>query len=292
MKVLIVDDEAPARARLQAMLESIDGYSSCGDAANGNEALALAEQAEPDILLMDIRMPGMDGLEAAQHLQSLEQPPAIIFTTAYNDYALQAFDTHAVDYLLKPVRQERLEEALQHARRLTRVQAAALQQAEDQPGQRQRICANVRGSLQLIAVDEIRYFHADQKYVTVCTADSQLLIEETLATLPVSPKMRMAVCRCSCRGLRKRWRSVAVTQLKFDSWSRRCRVSVLLNVAAVQACQCLRVPDAGSGRVDTDFQVTAKQLRCVDANHALGQFPARAIHKQDGWRDKYPVVIG
>ena len=112
MKVLIVDDEAPARARLLAMLESIDGYSSCGDAANGAEALALAEQAEPDILLMDIRMPGMDGLEAAQHLQSLEQPPAIIFTTAYNDYALQAFDTHAVDYLLKPVRQERLMEAL------------------------------------------------------------------------------------------------------------------------------------------------------------------------------------
>jgi len=183
MKVLIVDDEAPARARLQAMLESIDGYTCCGDAANGNEALVQAEQAEPDILLMDIRMPGMDGLEAAQHLQSLEQPPAIIFTTAYNDYALQAFAAHAVDYLLKPVRQQRLEEALQHARRLTRAQAAVLQQAEEQPGQRQRICANVRGSLQLMAVDEIRYFHADQKYVTVCTADSQLLIEETLKEL-------------------------------------------------------------------------------------------------------------
>jgi len=183
MKVLIVDDEAPARARLEAMLESIDGYSSCGDASNGAEALALAEQTEPDILLMDIRMPGMDGLEAAQHLQSLEQPPAIIFTTAYNDYALQAFETHAVDYLLKPVRQERLVEALQHARRLTRVQAACLQEAEQQPLQRQRICANVRGSLQLIAVDEIRYFQADQKYVTVCTAAAKLLIEETLKEL-------------------------------------------------------------------------------------------------------------
>ncbi|MCK5383119.1 MAG: response regulator transcription factor [Gammaproteobacteria bacterium] len=183
MKVLIVDDEAPARARLRAMLDAIDGYTSCGDAANGTEALALAEQAEPDILLMDIRMPGMDGLEAAQHLQSLEQPPAIIFTTAYNDYALQAFDTHAVDYLLKPVRQERLVEALQHARRLTRVQAASLQEAENRSAQRQRICANVRGSLQLIAVEEIRYFQADQKYVTVCTAESQLLIEETLKAL-------------------------------------------------------------------------------------------------------------
>ena len=183
MKVLIVDDEAPARMRLQAMLDSMDGYASCGEAANGAEALALAEQEQPDILLMDIRMPGMDGLEAAQHLQSLEQPPAIIFTTAYNDYALQAFDAHAVDYLLKPVRRERLEEALQHARRLTRVQAASLQSAEQQAGPRQRICANVRGCLQLIAVEQIRYFHADQKYVTVCTAGEQVLIEETLKGL-------------------------------------------------------------------------------------------------------------
>jgi len=183
MNVLVVDDEAPARARLCAMLEGIDGYDVCGDARNGAEALALAEQSEPDILLMDIRMPGMDGLEAAQHLQSLEQPPAIIFTTAYNDYALQAFETHAVDYLLKPVRQARLVEALQHARRLTRVQSASLQEADQEAGERQRICANVRGSLQLIPVAEIRYFQADQKYVTVCTAESQVLIEETLKGL-------------------------------------------------------------------------------------------------------------
>ena len=183
MNVLIVDDEAPARARLRAMLACIDGYDVCGDAGNGTEALALTEQTGPDILLMDIRMPGMDGLETAQHLQSLEQPPAIIFTTAYNDYALQAFETHAVDYLLKPVRQERLVEALQHAQRLTRVQAAALHAADQQAGARQRICANVRGSLQLVPVAEVRYFQADQKYVTVCTAATRLLIEETLKGL-------------------------------------------------------------------------------------------------------------
>lgn len=182
MKVLIVDDEAPARSRLHDMLAVLDGYSVCGAAANGEEALQLAGQHQPDVLLMDIRMPGMDGLEAAQHLQSLEQPPAIIFTTAYNDYALQAFETHAVDYLLKPVRRERLAEALRNARRLTRIQAAALNDdAED--GARQRICAQVRGSLQLIKVDEVRYFLADQKYVTVCTADSKVLIEETLKAL-------------------------------------------------------------------------------------------------------------
>ncbi len=183
MRVLVVDDETPARRRLQRMLDEIDECVVCGEAANGNEALALAEQTQPDVLLLDIRMPGMDGLEAARHLQSMEQPPAIIFTTAYNDYALQAFDTHAVDYLLKPVRRERLVDALHNAQRLTRMQTSALNMADEQPKARQRICARVRGSLQLIAVDEIRYFQADQKYVSVCTPDGQTLIEETLKSL-------------------------------------------------------------------------------------------------------------
>lgn len=183
MKILVVDDEAPARARLQRMLETIAGCTVCGEAANGNEALSMTEQSQPDVLLMDIRMPVMDGLEAARHLQVLEHPPAIIFTTAYNDYALPAFETHAVDYLLKPVRQERLADALHHARRLTRAQATVLKVADDSQGARQRICARVRGSLQLIPVGEIRYFQADQKYVTVCTATGHILIEETLKSL-------------------------------------------------------------------------------------------------------------
>jgi len=183
MRVLIVDDEAPARTRLEGMVGGMDGCEVCGLAANGNEALELASSHQPDVMLMDIRMPGMDGLEAAQHLQAMEQPPAIIFTTAFNDYALQAFETHAVDYLLKPVRQERLAEALMHAQRLTRVQMAALNAGEEQVSARDRICARVRGSLQLIPVSDIRYFQADQKYVTVCTADTCVLIEETLKSL-------------------------------------------------------------------------------------------------------------
>jgi len=183
MKVMIVDDEAPARTRLKTMVGELDNCEVCGLAGNGNEALELASVEQPDVVLMDIRMPGMDGLEAAQHLQSLERPPAIIFTTAYNDYALQAFDMHAVDYLLKPVRRERLLEALLHAQRMTRVQIAALDEADENPAARDRICARIRGSLQLIPVVDIRYFQADQKYVTVCTVEQSVLIEETLKSL-------------------------------------------------------------------------------------------------------------
>jgi two-component system response regulator AlgR len=183
MKILIVDDEAPARARLRRVLEEMDDCVVSGEAASGSEALQLAASLQPDILLLDIRMPGMDGLEAAQHLQSLGQPPAVIFTTAYNDYAVQAFEAHAVDYLLKPVRRERLADALQHARFLTRMQARALHEASAAPASRQRICASVRGSLQLIEVDDIRYFQADQKYVSVVTPDGEVLIEETLKAL-------------------------------------------------------------------------------------------------------------
>jgi two-component system response regulator AlgR len=183
MKVLVVDDEAPARERLRRMLDGFDQCVVCGEAATGQEALGGAEQHQPDVMLMDIRMPGMDGLEAARHLLTLEQPPAVIFTTAYSDYAIEAFETHAVDYLLKPVRQERLVEALKNARRLTRAQMAAVQDAGDGPAVRQSICARVRGGLQLVSVSDIRYFLADQKYVTVCTPDTQVLVEETLKSL-------------------------------------------------------------------------------------------------------------
>ena len=183
MKVLVVDDEAPARERLRGMLADIEDCDVCGEAANGEEALALAAAQQPDVMLMDIRMPGMDGMEAARHLLALEQPPAIIFTTAYSDYALDAFETHAVDYLLKPVRQERLREALENAHRLTRAQASALHQAGTPGRARSRLCVRQHGNLQLVPVGDIRYFQADQKYVTVRTAEGSVLIEETLKSL-------------------------------------------------------------------------------------------------------------
>ncbi len=181
MRILIVDDEAPARSRLRRLVEDLGEYQVVGEAANGREALLRCGEISPDILLMDIRMPGMDGLEAARHLSTLPDAPAVIFTTAYADHALAAFEAHALGYLLKPVRKERLEEALKAVRRLTRQQVDAFHAQEG--GSRTHLCAYMHGTLQLIAVTQIRYFQADQKYVTVRFPEGRVLIEDSLKAL-------------------------------------------------------------------------------------------------------------
>ncbi len=184
MRVLIVDDEALARDRLRSLLETLPDCEVVGEAAGGREALELAQRLQPDVVLLDIRMPGMDGLEAARHLGTLERPPAIVFATAYGDYALEAFDAQAVDYVLKPVRRERLERALAQARRLTQAQVAELEAAHGgAPRARTHICARLRGNLQLVPVAEVYYFQADQKYVTVRHRGGEVLIEESLKSL-------------------------------------------------------------------------------------------------------------
>ena len=119
MRVLIVDDEPPARDRLRQMLEDTGVHEVAGEAANGHEALDLATQVNPDVVLLDIRMPGMDGIETAHHLNKTVTPPAVVFTTAYDEYAIDAFEANAIGYVLKPVRRERLEQALSQAARLT-----------------------------------------------------------------------------------------------------------------------------------------------------------------------------
>lgn len=182
MNVLIVDDEQLARQRLRHLIGSIGDHVVVAEAATGEQALLKTQQSSPDIVLMDIRMPGMDGLEAAKYINRMDHPPAIIFTTAYADHAMNAFESHAVDYLLKPIKQERLEQALQSAKRLTRAQISELQSTEESSA-RQKICVKTRGSLELISVDEILYFKADQKYVTLRTADHEYLIEESLKSL-------------------------------------------------------------------------------------------------------------
>lgn len=181
MNILIADDEPLARARLQDLLGELGHYRVVGTAGNGAEALARAGELHPDVILLDIRMPGMDGLEAARHLGTLQQPPAVIFTTAYGDHALEAFEANAVDYLLKPIHKERLEHALRKARQLSRTQAAALQQSGARA--RTHISALAHGNIQLVPVSDIIYFKADQKYVTVRHAHGEVLIQDSLKTL-------------------------------------------------------------------------------------------------------------
>lgn len=180
MKVLVVDDEGPARERLAQLVEDIDGFEVVGSASDGRDALAQAESAGPDIVLMDIRMPGMDGIEAAGHLARLEQPPAVIFVTAYDDYALKAFETAAVGYILKPVRRSRLQAAMARASRPTRAQLAGIGMDRSH---RRHISARVGSHLQLVPLEEIRYFRADQKYVSVRHAEGTHLIDESLKDL-------------------------------------------------------------------------------------------------------------
>jgi len=183
VKILIVDDEPLARQRLRHLLKDQEDYEVIGEAVNGRDALEKAGQLEPDLLLMDIRMPGMDGIEAARHLDLMENPPAIIFTTAYNEYALEAFDVHAIGYLVKPVRAEKLQQAIASACRPALVQLTALDGEELASTNRNFISARVRGNIQLVPVSDIYYFHADHKYVVVRHKKGELLIEEPLKSL-------------------------------------------------------------------------------------------------------------
>lgn len=181
MKILIVDDEAPARQRLAALVEAMGEHQLVGYAATGGDAVAACERLNPDVVLLDIRMPGMDGLDAATRINLTAEPPAIIFVTAFGDHALAAFDAEAVDYLLKPVRRERLADALKKARRLNRAQLDALQQVDGNA--RQHLLCRRRGDLELIPIDEIRYLQADHKYVTVNHLRGEDLIEDSLKQL-------------------------------------------------------------------------------------------------------------
>lgn len=183
MRVLITDDETPARIRLRSLLEELDGCEVVAEAATGAEAVHLVQRFEPEVLLLDIRMPGMDGLEAAQHLARMRNPPAVIFTTAYDQHALQAFESHAVDYLLKPVRKARLRQSLERARRLTRAQLEAIETKEVEERARTHLCVRVRGDLRLVPVSDVYYFVADHKYVNVRYTGGEVLIEESLKSL-------------------------------------------------------------------------------------------------------------
>ena len=183
MRVLIVDDEPPARERLRSMLAEAGECEVVGEAGHGEQAIDMVDKLTPDVVLLDVRMPGIDGLEVARHLAALPEPPAVIFTTAFDEYALQAFDSEAVAYLLKPIRAEKLQAALAKAARLTRPQLQQVAAAAREPTHRLHIGVRSRDGLKLIPIEEVFYFHADQKYTTVKHLKGEDLIEDSLKTL-------------------------------------------------------------------------------------------------------------
>lgn len=183
MKILIVDDEPLARSRLRDLIDDIGNHEITGEASNGREALTLIQRLHPDLVLLDIRMPELNGLEVALHLSRFENAPAVIFTTAYSDHALKAFEANAIDYLLKPIRRTRLEQALAKVHRPLPAQLQAVTQTSDELQGRQHICAHHRGGLKLIPISEIIYFQADSKYVSVFHQGGEVLIDEPLKEL-------------------------------------------------------------------------------------------------------------
>ena len=182
LRVLIVDDEPLARARLRALLEAQPGVQVIGEAGDGETALAACDAEAPELVLLDITMPGIDGLETARRLGALQSRPAIVFCTAFDAHALSAFEAQALDYLVKPVRGERLAAALDKVRTFL---AGRSRQQDGAPAgpPRSHLCARLRGSLRLIAIEDIRYLQADEKYVVVHHARGEDLIEESLKSL-------------------------------------------------------------------------------------------------------------
>ncbi|MGB9094837.1 MAG: LytTR family DNA-binding domain-containing protein [Gallionella sp.] len=184
LRVFIVDDEPPARSRLRDLLNDCSAQLSLeivGEAGNGREALSKLAEITADVVLLDIRMPQMDGIELAQHLNKLPRPPVVIFTTAYDAYAIKAFDLRVIDYLLKPIRLGRLFEALNRAREAVPVQTEVLRELLPEP--RRNLSIHERGKIHLIPIEQVLYLRAELKYVTVRTAEREYLIEESLNAL-------------------------------------------------------------------------------------------------------------
>ena len=182
MKILIADDEKPARTRLQHLLQqSSSAIEVIGEACNSDEVLQMCQQLQPDVVLLDIRMPGKGGLQICKELSAFSLPPAVIVVTAYDEHALQAFDAHAIDYVLKPVHQQRLDAALRKA--VVFQTAQKLNTDNSTCLQRTHITVKQRDTVYLVPVSEIIYFKAEQKYVVIRTAKLELLSSESLKNL-------------------------------------------------------------------------------------------------------------
>jgi two-component system, LytTR family, response regulator AlgR len=184
IRVVIVDDEAPARSRLRELLEDCRAelpHSLAGEAANGAEGLQMVGASGAEVVLVDIHMPEMSGIEFARHLQVLERPPAVIFVTAHDQYAVEAFEVNALDYLTKPVRAARLLTALKKAANGARIARGVLESIDPTP--RRHFSVAERGRVTLVPVAEVIYLRAELKYVTLRTSAREHLVEESLTQI-------------------------------------------------------------------------------------------------------------
>ncbi len=180
MKVLIADDEPLARERLRMLLSAHGDVVVVAESGDGQATLDACARAQPDVVLLDIAMPGIDGLDVARHLARLEPRPAVVFCTAYDSHALSAFEAAAIDYLMKPVRGERLATALERARTFLAGRVGA---AVPAAAGRRVLCARLRGNLRLIPLEDVFYLQAEEKYVVVHHVHGEDLIEESLRSL-------------------------------------------------------------------------------------------------------------
>jgi two-component system response regulator AlgR len=184
LRVFIADDEAPARARLRELLADIHGEIGCqvvGEAGNGLEVIDRLPASAAQVLLLDIQMPGMGGIELARHLGGLEHAPAVIFVTAHDRHAVAAFELSALDYLMKPVRAERLAAALRKALAAGPAPRERLERAA--AGAREYFSVAERSRIVLVPVAEVIYLKAELKYVTLRTRAGEHLIEEPLVAI-------------------------------------------------------------------------------------------------------------
>lgn len=201
LKILVIDDEIPARNRLRRMLAGIPETQVVGEAATGNEALDLITLETPDVLLLDISMPGLDGMTLAKMLQDQASSPAVIFCTAWSDQAVDAFACDAVDYLVKPVRQERLETALNKAQRYV---------DSNKPANTEFLRSTQGGKVKLLPLDEVICLYSEDKYTMVIHEKGKQLIDQPLlelekayANILVRVHRSALVARNRIRGLEK-----------------------------------------------------------------------------------------
>lgn len=184
ISVLIVDDEKLARERLKRLIANLNEYECIGEAENGEQALQRIASLRPDIIIMDIRMPVLDGMDVAKNLSTEDYPPALIFCTAYDEYAIKAFQVSAAGYLLKPVRSEDLAAALGKAKQVNRLQVRQIETEQEEEAE--VFIAHTWQGHEMIPFDHIFYFQADQKYLTVHHKNGATLSDQTLKELEQS----------------------------------------------------------------------------------------------------------